>query len=188
LQQLTTFAAIIDILKEQITWHLSSSFTGPPLILPDDVTGFCADALMVNTVTITQNWTALRDILWVSSQDGASGGDMEMGTPLRNGERLELFLKHGLKHSIGAFCYSSAPCCINSSSVGVGLHTILPPTRNCLDSRCTISIRGISLPQELSKLETYSATLFTTDFGPIPVWSTSASCRSVCLNTWFLSY
>ena len=104
LQQLTTFAAIIDILKEQITWHSSSSFTGPPLTLPDDVTGFCADALMVNTVMITQKIGPHYMTYYVSLQDDASGGNMEMGTPLCNGEQK----KHRLKHSISVFCYSGA--------------------------------------------------------------------------------
>jgi hypothetical protein len=105
--------------------------------------GFCVDALTINTLTTTQNLIALRGILWVSSQDGASGESMEMKTPITSDSESP-----GSSNGIGMSCCSDALCCIDSSSVGVsGLYTILPPTRlNYLDSRCTTLIRGITLP------------------------------------------
>ena len=69
--------------------------------------------------------------------------------PSRNGKRLELFSKHGLKHSIGVCPSTRAPCCITAS---VGFYTILPLTRNCLDSQCDTSIRGITLPSRIVRV------------------------------------
>ncbi|KAF7976972.1 hypothetical protein HWV62_5047 [Athelia sp. TMB] len=157
-QQLNLFTSIIKCLREHISWHQDHTrATLTPLTLPASVLNFCADALEVPSDTLESAWEGLGDALWAPCGDELPS---ETSKLTRDAHMLDVFLTHGTRHKLG-------------------LHTIIPPIRACLDIRCeTVALDGTVIPQALSKLESYEATLFTRDIGPIPVWSSSASCRN----------
>lgn len=168
IQQLSLFASIINCLRERISWHQDHTLVpiGTPLSLPAAIVEFCADALEVQPDTVQSAWKVLGDQLWLPQ--GYEIPDETSGL-IRDAHLLGIFLTHGMRHKLG-------------------LHTILPPVRTCLDIRCeTLTDGGTVIPQALSKLESYEATLFTRDMGPIPAWSLSASCRSKCSNSVFVA-
>lgn len=161
IHQLSLFASIVKCLREYIGWHEDhgAAVIGipRPVALPVAVIKFCADALEVQSNIVVSTWEALGDTLWTPHGDELPD---ETSSLIRDAHLLGTFLTHSVKHKLG-------------------LHTILPPVRTCLDIRCeTITADGKVIPQALSKLESYEATLFTRDMGPIPAWSASAHCRS----------
>lgn len=110
-----------------------------PYKLPAAVVGFCANALEAQPDSIESAWVALQDTLWAPY-----GSELPDETRLiRDAHMLDTFLTHGMKHWLG-------------------LHTILPPICTCLDIHCQkVTADGTAIPQSLSKLEKYEATLFT---------------------------
>lgn len=179
LRQLTLLSSLITCLREHISWHQDyTAMDGAPWALPVPVIDFCADALVVSPATIENVWGELRDSLW--TPDGSDTKD-ETSALVRDGHLLNIFLAHGTKYRLGAL-YSGYILCrlLIMFNHTPGLHSILPPTRVCIDhKRCDrVLPDGTRFPQALSKPQSYEATLFTKDLGPIPAWSQSSSCRS----------
>ncbi|KZP31410.1 hypothetical protein FIBSPDRAFT_724394 [Athelia psychrophila] len=152
---LVKFFSIIACLKEHISWHQTHTATTAPIRLPHSIVVFSAEALDVRQDVVENTWSTLRDGLWGSVEAGSSRDTSGL---IRDQGLLELFLTHGMKNKLG-------------------LHSILPPARVCLDSRCDTIVEDQRIPQALTKLEWYKATLFTKNMGPIPAWSASAACR-----------
>lgn len=88
--QLATFASLVSCLREKISWHQSLSSSCAPLILPDDITTFCAEALGIDANIVTNAWGLLRDILWTPPHDDLLD---ETSILVRNGGLLRLFLE-----------------------------------------------------------------------------------------------
>ena len=169
--QVTTFSLIIICLKEMIHWHRSWTTTDPPLTLPLNVITFCSDSLSTEHEIINWLWIYVWEVVW---HDGASDRDEEL---LRNKSLLSLFLKYGARHQIGACNIMLSYEDIRLTTVRLGFYDIYLPLRTCLDANCSIVVHNAIEPRELSKIESVQVTLFTRDYGALPLWSFSASCR-----------
>ncbi|KAF7968972.1 hypothetical protein HWV62_28773 [Athelia sp. TMB] len=167
IQQLGLLSSIITCLKDHISSHQEhTAVANAPWALPAPVLNFCADALDESPMTIENTWEALRDTLWTSEEDEFQDRTSPF---VRDGHLLDYFLAHGIKYELG-------------------LYSILPPTRVCIDSRCDkILANGTRVPRELTKPISYEATLFTKNLGPIPAWSQSSHCRH-CYTRYHADY
>ncbi|KAI0054519.1 hypothetical protein BV25DRAFT_1922614 [Artomyces pyxidatus] len=163
---LLLFLRLVDHLRETLAWYQAPNALGPPRSLPPHVSSFCAAALGIDTAThpflITQCWEAFRDVVWAPSFRRSSRYD-----PLHDGGLLDVFLIHGLQHELGFF-------------------DLYPSTRICLDPHCARASYAFG-GRELSRLLRTPATIFTRDFGALPIWSYSASC-SGCNSRYYPNY
>lgn len=104
--QLATFTSLVICLKECISWHQALSTPCAPVNLPQDIIGFCADALDVQSSIITNAWKALRDILWTPPYVDLLD---ETSTLVRDSALLGLFLTHGPKYKLGIYYFLCMP-------------------------------------------------------------------------------
>ena len=89
------FFWIVGHLREHLSWHRAPDIEGPLLMLPKKICTFCAAALGVEDQgLIIKCWMTLHDITWGT----VVGGDTQ-----RNGDLVDVFLRHGIKYSIGTF-------------------------------------------------------------------------------------
>lgn len=62
------------------------------------------------------------------------------------------------------------------NAISTGIRDLYPPFRTCIDNNCLVAHTGAAL--ELKEESSYPVTLFTSDIGAVPVWTTSLYCRS----------
>lgn len=113
LQQLGTFAALVTCLKKHISWHQVHTASSAPLNLPLHITLFCAEALGVQSAIISNVWDTLRDALWTPPPANFSD---ETSVLVRDGNLLNIFLTHGVKHELGMlYVIHKLPCIADHS-------------------------------------------------------------------------
>ncbi|KAG8850470.1 hypothetical protein FRB91_009052 [Serendipita sp. 411] len=137
------------------------SATGaPPYQLPPNVLAFLCGSLSKPTRTILSS--AVNEYWKVKSREIWGIYD-----PSRNASHLlRLFLDHGPVNQIGF----------------ISIH---PPTRVCRDPACRDG--RLSAAVKLSQPETYRATLFTREYGALPVFATSLYCWK-CKTRYYHDY
>jgi len=91
----TLVNALIQHLKEWISWHQSATLCRLPLSLPNDVVVFCTNALHTSHETVIQSWKAFCELVWWDKDTD------DTVSHLKNGKLLGLFLQHRYKHAIG---------------------------------------------------------------------------------------
>jgi CxC5 like cysteine cluster associated with KDZ transposases len=140
----------------------------PPYDLPPNVVSFIADCFYGThsdrfCQVIEQTWRLLSNFIWQTRQTNRVDAHL-----------LDKFLRFGTSHNIGWLLLLLHLHPIHTNPVG--FFTIGPPTRYCRDPVCAEQQQGRN--GVLGEPKTHSAILFTKEYGPLPVYSTSLYCRS----------
>jgi hypothetical protein len=81
-------------------------------------------------------------------------------------------------------CASEMLTCllISAHVFDAAYHMLYPPNRACLDPHCSQYDRAAQVRHDRPLVEplTYPVVVYTRDLGPLPGWSTSLYCRSMC--------
>ncbi|KZV74680.1 hypothetical protein PENSPDRAFT_625680 [Peniophora sp. CONT] len=148
------FIRLLQSFRPVLHWHEKSWRTGPPPVLPDNILGFLAAALEVDTVThptiLPTCWTAVASYVWETEIDIAS---------LYSTETTELFLRYGRGYNI----------------------TFLDRYPSQYTCDWDVCQRTHPQPQYLSLRPPIHCTRYTKEYGPLPMktyWARCESCRS----------
>ncbi|KAI0309415.1 hypothetical protein OF83DRAFT_1072073 [Amylostereum chailletii] len=163
---LLLFFRLITHLKERLSWHCTSSQTGPPPSLPSDVHQFLVTALRVNDPSVISDlWALFRDIAWSLSPPKDSDPDGSQ----RAGDLLGVFMRCGLAFDIG-------------------FRDLYPPTRVCLNPQCmSVGAGQVKSPRDLTRVKFIRVVHFIREYGPIPSLSFSGTCRE-CGTRYYPTY
>ncbi|TFY59209.1 hypothetical protein EVG20_g7873 [Dentipellis fragilis] len=157
---------LLQCLKQRLSWLCPPSHTTPPSSLPKDVKHFLhrwlCQYLDPSEDFLDKFWVAYRDSVWMST-------DILDIESLRSAEVLNIFQTYAVPE-------------------GIGFHDLYPPFRTCLDAECAkADSTGVSAAHTLTRLTPTKCVLFTREFGPVPVVSYSAQCRS-CYTRYYPTY
>ncbi|KAJ7933656.1 hypothetical protein B0H13DRAFT_1592224, partial [Mycena leptocephala] len=142
------------LLKPYLSAMQPSYRSDPPEFLPVDAHDFLKLCLGMTDEVVKRAWQQLRATAWAHDLT-----PMELAARTKH---IELFLQHGLSRKIGV-------C------------TLEPPTRVCLDPKCAQSLLAdpsTLRERELVEPSTFPVTIFTKEFGSIPSFATSRYCRN----------
>ncbi|KAJ7212989.1 hypothetical protein GGX14DRAFT_360980, partial [Mycena pura] len=142
--------------------HLPSA---PPETLPANVHEFIRACFDVPDETAKLAWEIFHEIAWAYR----ATSEEQAANRLKH---AKLFLLHGIPNGIGVFSLS-------------------PPTRVCLDPDCCRIRHSHNLMEvtdrELAESASHRITVFTLDLGAVPGFSTSTYCRN-CNTRYYPNY
>ncbi|KAJ7078210.1 hypothetical protein C8R44DRAFT_896024 [Mycena epipterygia] len=137
----------------------------PPLTLPANVHEFLKASFdNVPDETAKLAWETFRDLAW-------SFKPMSEEQTANRIKHVKPFLTHGLEHNIGVYSVS-------------------PPTRVCLDPACRQPLFGnpsVLRDRELVEPKAYRITLLTLELGAMPGYATSCYCHN-CHTRYYPNY
>jgi hypothetical protein len=163
-KQFLTFIEICAHLRPLIQFQSKQGNTElPPLWLEANVQHFLADSMSsiagpVSCEAVATLWKHFGPTIW------------DLGHREGPKSLLPLFLTYGTSHHIGELTLDQL---LAHSLIHEGFATILPPVTTCTRVACQ--------SRKLTRCKDYSATLFTLDNGPIPVFPLSQRCPSKLL-------
>ncbi|KAJ7125515.1 hypothetical protein C8R43DRAFT_1090555 [Mycena crocata] len=147
------YIELIGLLKPALRWNQASYQTHPPDTLPVNVHDFLKLSLGLTDDITKRAWERLRQAAW---EDLSPAESLAART-----KYITLFLQHGL-------------------SRGIGIYSLEPPTRTCVDAGCAQALRADPTAVRDSELTlpiTVKITVHTKEFGSVPGFSTSRYCR-----------
>ncbi|KAI1785056.1 hypothetical protein LXA43DRAFT_1100746 [Ganoderma leucocontextum] len=159
-----TFCDLTRWLRDEIAVLQPSYVETPPLALPINLHNFLVAALAIQDQDCRLLWTLLRRYIWTTLSHASEIED-------RNGFLIDLFLRHG-------------------GPYGIRVYNLRPPVRTCLDPDCVYEVPmepGVFRARELGHPDSHDATLFTRQFGALPVRTTSLYCR-YCKTRYHANY
>ncbi|KAJ7840282.1 hypothetical protein B0H14DRAFT_2360746 [Mycena olivaceomarginata] len=154
LSKASQFVEIVSLLKPLLSWYQPSYVRRPPTSLPLRFHDFLRLALDLNDKEIKQAWSDLGNDAW--AQEMPAVEELSART-----KYMAVFLQHGLSRDIGVL-------------------SLEPPGRTCIDSACAQQLRAdLSRLRDRELVEplTVKITVYTKEFGSVPGFSTSRYCR-----------
>ncbi|KAJ7210572.1 hypothetical protein B0H12DRAFT_1278150 [Mycena haematopus] len=150
-----TYVDLVRLMKPYLSAMQPSYRPKAPESLPVNAHDFLNLCLGLTDDLGKLAWQEFRETAW--SRDLSPTEELSART-----KHIALFLEHGLSRQIGVY-------------------TLEPPTRVCIDPTCAKSLladASILRERELVEPSTVPVTVFTKEFGSIPSFSTSRYCRN----------